>query len=91
MAKTKTKTTGKNQIAEAVQFADPQPTSKIDQVIALLRNDDGATIDKLREVTGWQAHSVRAALTGLKKKGHPIERLKHDKISHYRIGTEVQQ
>jgi len=28
----------------------------------------------LRSITGWQAHSVRAALTGLRKRGYTITR-----------------
>ena len=26
------------------------------------------------EATGWQAHTVRAAMTGLRKRGYPVER-----------------
>ncbi len=33
----------------------------------------------LQKVTGWQSHSIRAALTGLRRKGHAIERSKSTK------------
>lgn len=45
-----------------------EPKTKIDQVVALLRRPEGATIDSMRAVTGWQAHSVRGALSGTIKK-----------------------
>lgn len=48
--------------------------TKIAKVQSMLQRPSGATIDALRKATGWQAHSVRAALTGLRKAGHQIER-----------------
>ena len=36
--------------------------------IDLLRRPDGASIEELQEVTGWQAHSVRGFLAGAVKK-----------------------
>lgn len=35
--------------------------------------------------TGWLPHTMRAALTGLKKKGHAIDRSKRDDVTCYRI------
>ena len=43
-------------------------TTKIEQCLALLSNQDGATIDELQTATGWQAHSVRGFLAGTVKK-----------------------
>jgi len=34
---------------------------------------------QLQKATDWQAHSIRAALTGLRKKGHEIERSGKDR------------
>ncbi len=48
--------------------------TKIAKVQAMLLRPSGTTIDALSKATGWQAHSVRAALTGLRKAGHQIER-----------------
>lgn len=42
-------------------------TSKIDIVIALLSRPEGADIEALSQATGWQAHSVRGALSGALK------------------------
>ena len=46
--------------------------SKAQQVEKLLKRSRGATIAELMTETGWQAHSVRAFLTGLRKQGHTI-------------------
>lgn len=44
------------------------------QLIALLRQKGGQDIDTLGRALGWQAHTVRAALTGLKKNGYTVTR-----------------
>lgn len=60
-------------------------TTKIAQVIEHLQQEEGATLDQLVEVTGWQPHSVRAALTSLKKKGHAIDKVKRGEVTCYKI------
>lgn len=63
-----------------------RPRSKQDQIIALLSRTEGATIDDLVSATGWLPHTVRAMLSGLRKKGHRIDRQKDgDAGSVYRI------
>ena len=59
--------------------------SKIDQVITLLSGERGASLDEIIAATGWQRHSARAALTGLRKKGHAVTRDKIDGVSRYSI------
>ena len=64
----------------------PAKTTKTDAVIRLLRRSNGATIAQLQKATGWQPHSVRAALTGLRKKGNDVQRDKNAKdVTVYRI------
>ena len=46
--------------------------SKSNLVAKLLRRAKGATLAELQEVTAWQPHSVRAFLSGLRKKGSPV-------------------
>jgi hypothetical protein len=67
--------------------ADPKPTapSTIDTVSGLLRRAEGATLAEMVEATGWLPHTTRAALTGLKKKGHTIEKSKRDDVTCYNI------
>ena len=49
-------------------------TSKSDCVTKLLRRAKGATVAELQEVTSWQPHSVRAFLSGLRKKGSAVSK-----------------
>ncbi len=77
--------TAKTKVAEGAEASAPAPTRKIDTVIALLRRDEGATLDEMTSATGWQPHSARAVLTGLRKKGHAIEKTKRDDATCYRI------
>jgi hypothetical protein len=68
--------------------AAPARQTKKATVIALLERPDGAAIDDLIGVTGWQVHSVRAALTGLRKEGKDLVRAKDTTgVTHYRIAT----
>lgn len=60
--------------------------SKLDTLVALLRQPAGASIAELANATGWQNHSVRGALAGtLKKKGHAIHADVVDGLRRYRI------
>jgi hypothetical protein len=45
-----------------------RPGTKLAMVVALLSRGDGATIDEIVKATGWQAHSVRGAISGALKK-----------------------
>ena len=47
--------------------------TKTETIIKLLRRSTGASISQLQTVTGWQPHSIRAAMTGLRKRGHEID------------------
>lgn len=62
--------------------------SKLDTLVRLLGQPAGATLAELTAATGWQAHSVRGALSGsLKKKGHSIVSQKAEGERRYRIGA----
>ena len=43
---------------------DPKRPSKQDVIIAMLRLPEGATVDEVGSVTGWQRHSVRGVFSG---------------------------
>jgi hypothetical protein len=64
--------------------APAETETKSEKVVSLLRRDNGATLEELTAATGWQSHSTRAALTGLKKKGHGITSDKVDGVRRYR-------
>ncbi len=46
-------------------------------LIDMMRTAAGAKIAQMGAKTGWQPHSVRAALTGLRKRGFAITREKN--------------
>jgi hypothetical protein len=65
----------------------PRGGSKLARVIALLERDHGATVAELIAATGWLAHTTRATLTGLRKRGYAvaIDRSDEKRGSFYRI------
>lgn len=60
-------------------------TTKSATVLALLRREQGSTLDELVDATAWQPHTARAMLTGLRKKGHAIERRKRGDLTCYHL------
>lgn len=68
--------------AETGAAAEPKKTGS-SIVLDLLSRIEGATLDQMVAATGWLPHTTRAALTGLKKKGHAIERRKVDGQTTY--------
>jgi len=53
--------------------------TKTDTILKMLDRPNGATSEQLQKVTSWQPHSIRAAIAGLRKKGHEIRREKNAK------------
>jgi hypothetical protein len=51
----------------------PRAGTKQEAVLALLRREEGATIAQIIDATGWQSHTVRGFLAGLKRKGVTVE------------------
>lgn len=67
--------------------------TKIGKVQAMLERPSGATLAAICKATGWQPHSARAAISGLRKAGHVIERTPADGKtggSVYRIGEAAE-
>lgn len=66
------------------------PKSKKDQLVDLLRTKAGASVKQISESLGWQPHTVRAALTGLRKANVAVEKMpaREGELSHYRISTK---
>jgi len=63
------------------------PKGKIGALIGLLRRTEGASIADMMAATGWQAHSVRGAMSGSIKKalGLNVVSAKTDDRRVYRI------
>lgn len=53
-----------------------RPGSKQALLVDRLSSGDGCTLDELVKLLGWQRHTVRAALTGLRQKGYRIAKSK---------------
>lgn len=70
--------------SDAVPIAS-RPATKQALVVNLLKRDEGATLADIVEATGWLPHTTRAALTGLRKKGHDIAKEKVDGSTRYQI------
>ncbi len=71
--------------AVPVAASAPARVTKASTVVALLAREGGATLPELIEATGWLPHTTRAALTGLRKKGHAIVRCTREGVTCYRI------
>lgn len=66
----------------------PARLSKKAAILALLERPNGAAIGDLTKETGWQEHSVRAALTGLRKDGKELLRHKDTTgVTRYRLAA----
>lgn len=82
LSRTKTISAEKTAADHATSSA---PAKKIDTVVTLLKRAEGATLAEMVEATGWLPHTTRAALTGLRKKGHVVHRRKRDDATCYHL------
>jgi hypothetical protein len=55
-------------VPEAPSPARKSPAGKLGKLVELLKAPEGATIEALMAASGWQAHSVRGAISGALKK-----------------------
>jgi hypothetical protein len=74
---------------DASSPADFRAGSKQAKIVDLMKRAKGATLDELVKATDWLPHTTRAALTGLRKRGLTVERVKDEgRGSVYRIKSE---
>ncbi len=75
--------------ASALTARRPQ-RGKLAQITTLLERENGANLIDLMAATGWQAHSVRGALSTLKKKlDRPLHStLDGDGLRQYRLESK---
>jgi hypothetical protein len=73
--------------ARAIEQRPAMPKGKLGTVVALLGGRTGASIEELGQATGWQAHSVRGAISGALKKKYGLAILseKVDGTRRYRL------
>lgn len=64
----------------------PAKLTKTLTILKLVSRPKGASIAELKKAVGWKDHSIRTALTGLRKKGQDVQRDKNAKgVTVYRI------
>ena len=85
-----------DQLWSAIEMLpDPEPQSEVrrpskqDEVIAMLRRPEGATVAEVASATGWQRHTVRGVFSGtLKKKlGLTLAAAKEERGRVYRLAA----
>jgi hypothetical protein len=76
---------------------EPEPAPRIvvprkrNMLIAMLLGADGASLIDMAEALGWLPHTVRAALTNLRRGNYLIESEKADGVRVYRATVRGQQ
>jgi predicted ArsR family transcriptional regulator len=72
----------------AAESETPKP--KKAQLTDLLRAKGGVSVPQISEALGWQPHTVRAALTGLRKDNVAVEKLppRDGEPTRYRISAK---
>jgi hypothetical protein len=85
--------TAVRRIWNEIQKLQPVPSqpkrsaTMADQILALLRQPSGATLQSIMKATGWQAHSVRGFVSGhvVKKMGLRVKSYRRDGERVYAI------
>lgn len=83
--------TDTNQIRTDGPKSTPKPDGKHAAIVKLLRRKKGATVAEISAAIGWQAHSVRGAISGAikRKYGLPVRSATEGARGRvYRIGRE---
>ena len=85
VAKYRPSSRGTRSIASQTK-ASAKPLTKTGIILRSVKRARGARMTDLQKVTGWQPHSVRAAISGLRKQGIAIARERSkDGASIYRV------
>ena len=77
---------------ESVIDTPPQPQRRTKQalLLELIGRERGATLEELTSLTEWLPHTTRAAITGLRKRGHNVRCERIDGVSRYTVGKSDQ-
>jgi hypothetical protein len=83
------KSAKRGKVASAVK-PTPRAGTKQALMIELLRRPEGASVEQIAEVTGWQRHTIRGAISGaLKKKlGLKIEATRTREVGPNKVGAK---
>jgi DNA-binding MarR family transcriptional regulator len=72
-------------VLQKTLVAPAKTQTKAALILQMLQHPDGATLEQLIAATGWLPHTMRAALTGLRKRGHTLTSEKQDGVRRYRV------
>ena len=76
--------------AQAVDTPLPVRKTKLSLLLGLISREKGATLEELTSATEWLPHTARAAITGLRKRGHEVRCERVDGVSRYLVGSSAQ-
>lgn len=81
---------GPKETGKKSKTAKPNPvkSTRTAQLRKLLTRKNGATIAQIQSAFGWQAHTARAAISGIRKSGEIVQRSDTAKEPVYRIVTD---
>ena len=71
----------------AAPAPEPRLGGKLGRVLEAVGAEGGATLAELARLTGWLPHTIRAALTRLRRRGYALERLDLNGRKAYRLGA----
>ena len=76
---------GKTPVSSKTQkSAKSKGLPKPEIVLSQLKSESGASLLALVEITGWQKHSIRAVISGLRKSGTVVEKIGRGGECRYR-------
>ena len=93
---TETKTTARRRTdkeiteveADDQKAAPTRPSGKLGQLVERLESAEGGSLAELTKLTGWQPHTVRAAITRLRQRGFKIALEARGDRKAYRLDGE---
>jgi hypothetical protein len=77
--------------AAATAANQKHPTGKLGRVLNAVAATRGASLDELVELTGWQPHTARAALTRLRQRGFAVDLRETADRKAYHLAEAVSQ
>src|SRR5690349_7585015 len=78
-------------VAAATAANQKHPTGKLGRVLNAVAATQGASLDELVELTGWQPHTARAALTRLRQRGFAVDLRETADRKAYHLAEAVSQ
>ena len=78
-------------VAATTASDQKRPMGKLGHVLGAVAAKRGASLDELVELTGWQRHTARAALTRLRQRGFAVGLRETDGRKAYHLAETASQ